>query len=140
MKFKPKKIIAAGCAVLGAVLLISSCRAGAGVSALALSNTVTLTSAQTVALFGQTIPCEYLSTDGTYKQTTATYSSTWQVGFEVYYSPDGQSFTGRDVVQYTIPYASDMNVTPADITLYFQTGNDIRLNSTNNLYMCRIAE
>lgn len=123
---KRKRIIAAIFAAVGAILIIHSCsRAGAGVSALAVSNTVTLTSAQTVALFGQTIPCEYLSTDGTYKQTTATYSSTWQVGYESFYSPDGQSFAGRDVVQYVIPYASDMQVVPADITLYFQTAVDI---------------
>ena len=121
-----KRIAAAVFAALGAILIVHSCsRAGAGVSALAVSNTVTLTSAQTVALFGQTITCEYLSTDGTYKTTTATYSSTWQCGYEAFYSPDGQSFFGRDVVQYTVPYASDMQVTPADITLYFQTAVDI---------------
>ena len=103
--------------VLAAVAVgVSSVALFTPISASATVSTVTLTSAQTVALFGQTIPCEYLSTDGTYHQTVATYSSTWSVGVGSFYSPDGQSFNGRDVCQYTIPYASDMQVNPSDIT------------------------
>jgi hypothetical protein len=126
MKRKHTIIYAVVCIICGILLIASSCTAAAGgVSAAAVDSTVTLTSAQTVALFGNSIPCEYLSTDGTYHMTVATYSSTWQVGYESFYSPDGQSFAGRDVVQYTIPYASDLNVNPADITLLFKTAVDI---------------
>lgn len=91
----------------------------------AVVSTVTLTSAQTVGLFGQTIDCEYLSTDGTYHTTTATYAGSWSISYGNAYSPDGQTFSGRQVVQYAIPYASDMEVTPSDITIFFKTSVDI---------------
>lgn len=93
--------------------------------AAATATTVTLTSAQTVALFGNTIQCEYLANDGTYKTTTATYASSFTIGYDYAFSPDGQTFAGRQVVQYAIPYAQDINVTPSDITLYFETAVDI---------------
>ncbi len=112
--------------VLAAVAVgVSSVALFTPISASATVSTVTLTSAQTVALFGNTIPCEYLSTDGTYHQTTATYSSTWSNSYQTAYSPDGQSFLWRDVCQYTIPYASDMQTNPADITLFFETAVDV---------------
>ena len=108
--------------VLAAVAVgVSSVALFTPISASATISTVTLTSAQTVALFGQTIPCEYLSTDGTYHQTVATYSSTWSVGVGTFYSPDGQSFNGREVCQYTIPYASqNTRLYPKD-SLAYQT-------------------
>lgn len=123
---KRKKVLAGLLAVVGAVLLAASCsRAGAGVSALAVDTTVTLTTAQTVALFGQSIDCEYLSTDGTYKPITATYAGNVSITDGEYFSPDGQSFAGRSFIQYSLPYKSDMKLTPSDITIFFKTAVDL---------------
>lgn len=113
------------------VIAISGAVAALSLSALfvypvgAVTNTVTLSTAQTVALFGNTIDCEYLATDGTYKTTTATYSSSYLINYDYTYSPEGQTFSGRYVVQYAIPYANDLNVTPSDITIFFKTAVDI---------------
>lgn len=91
----------------------------------AVGSTVTLTTAQTVALFGQTIDCEYLSTDGTYKPITATYAGNVAITGGEYFSPDGQTFEGRSFIQYSLPYKSDMQTAPADITIYFKTAVDL---------------
>lgn len=127
MKLKPKKIIAAGFAVLGAVLLISSCRAGAGVSALAVSNTVTLTVPQTVALFGNQIQCEYYATDGTYKQTVATFDGYGAnaVGSSNFVDSSGISLDNRQFAYYLMPMPSDYDPSSQSMSILFKTAVDI---------------
>lgn len=112
-------------AILSGVAVVALCSAPFSCSVEAATNTVTLTTAQTVALFGNTIECEYLSTDGTYKTITGTYASNITISEGNYYSPYGQDFTGRQAIQYSLPYRSDMNVTPADITIFFKTSVDL---------------
>lgn len=114
---KGRRIAGVFFAIVGAVLLYSSCTAAGGASSAAaadLSQTVQLTGAQTVALFGQQIEVSYLTRPAgvdTYVSATMTYIATETIsGITYYYSPVGQSFYGRSVVYYSMPYPSDLSI------------------------------
>lgn len=69
------------------------------------TNTIELTSAQTVALFGTTIQGKYQTTpDGviTYEDCTFTYAASHTISSGSYYSPYGQDLIGRTVCYYKV--------------------------------------
>lgn len=76
--------------------------------ALAVDSTVTLTSAQTLALFGTPTVSYMQSTGGVLEFTTTSceYFRTIELNGGSYYSPDGQVFEGREAIQY-ICHVSD---------------------------------
>lgn len=131
MKRKHTVIYAVICIICGVLLIASACNAAAGgVSAAAVDSTVTLTHAQTIALFGQSISIEYYSTDGTYKTATANYDG--YVNYisnsvsGAYYDPDGFSAKGRGFCNYSCPMPSDFAVSPAaSVSVLFKTAVDI---------------
>lgn len=106
-------------AVVAAVLFVRSCGAvGVETSAALIAhaaytgNTTTLTQAQTLALFGQTIDVTYYesTSGGNYQETTvqATFArnDSLKTGAanNLYYSPEGQNFEGRQIVTYSFQH------------------------------------
>lgn len=134
---KRRPVLGVVFAVVAAVLFVRSCGAvGADTSAALVAhaaytgNTVTLTQAQTVALFGQTIEVDYLQAaaggTNTVQTVQATYlrNETIQTLYNWYYSPVGQNFAGRQIVTYQIP-TSDLQRIPSQSTIKIKTSVDI---------------
>lgn len=126
--------VAAGFGCTAALAVVSA----APISASAANGqTVTLTSAQTVALFGSTIQCQYLTRPGgvdtwetgqfTYLVTEnwASLSSYNGTGYQ-YYSPDGQDFSDRQICLYGMSYPADLSISANSVAmLKLQTAVDI---------------
>lgn len=137
---KKRRLLGCLFACISAVLFVKSCTAvGADVSAAVVAHaangqTVTLTSAQTVALFGQTIDCKYLTrpagvdtwVDGQFTYiATETFPTIGGVHFE-YYSPAGQQFEGRSIALYSMAYPADLSISQNSVAmLKLQTSVDL---------------
>lgn len=113
---------------LAAAFLAASCVAPFPVSAAYTGNTVTLTTAQTVALFGSTIDCTYYAAgaNGTVIESDATFSyiRNETIQYENLYSENGQTFAGRQTVTYQLN-TSDITVRPTEATIKLKTSIDL---------------
>lgn len=136
-----KKRKAVGClfSILAVCAIAKSCSAvGADVSAAVVAHaangqTVTLTSAQTVALFGQTIDCKYLTrpagidtwVDGQFTYIATEIFPTTQGAYK-YFSPVGQDFGGRPIALYSMTYPADLSISQNSVAmLKLQTSVDL---------------
>ena len=122
-------------AVVAAVLFVRSCGAvGVDSSAAFIAhaaytgNTVTLTQAQTLALFGQTIDCTYYAAgqNGQVVETDAqfTYLRNDTIQYETLYSENGQTFAGRQMISYQLN-TTDLTVRPTGATVKLKTSIDL---------------
>ena len=117
---------------LAAACLAASCVAPFPVSAAYTGNTVTLTQAQTLALFGNSIEVTYYQSaaNGQYEEVTVNAgfarNDAIKTGDEnnLYYSANAQNFAGRQVVTYSFQ-TSDLTLRPTLSSIKFKTAVDI---------------